>query len=177
MSPEQREARRQYLKQYQIDNKDEIAAKTKARREEKREILREKQRQKRKDPWYKYYHILQTRLKREIYKSIENKNIGGMSTLFGCTRECFVQHIEKQFSIEMRWDNWGVVWQIDHILPLSLGKNNKDKALKLNHYTNLRPLLVEENKSKSDKIMPELINPNFPYMEDFKEQISTFLKC
>ena len=56
------------------------------------------------------------------------------------------------------WMNWGnhgnpkdgviepnKTWDIDHIIPLSSAKT-EDDIIKLNHYTNLRPLCSYNNR-------------------------------
>ena len=52
----------------------------------------------------------------------------------------------------MSWENYGVVWDIDHIIPLSTALTEED-VLKLNHYTNLQPLDSYINRFvKRDKL-------------------------
>jgi len=52
----------------------------------------------------------------------------------------------------MSWENYGYYgWHIDHIIPLSFGKNDKE-IYELCHYTNLQPLWWTENFDKSDNI-------------------------
>ena len=51
----------------------------------------------------------------------------------------------------MSWANRGE-WHIDHIIPLSSAKTEED-VIRLNHYTNFRPLWKEDNQIKSNKIM------------------------
>jgi hypothetical protein len=70
--------------------------------------------------------------------------------LIGCTPQELVKHIENQFKDGMAWENYGR-WHIDHIIPLSSGKNNEDLK-RLCHYTNLQPLWAEDNLRKSNKI-------------------------
>jgi 5-methylcytosine-specific restriction endonuclease McrA len=53
----------------------------------------------------------------------------------------------------MCWDNYGE-WHIDHIIPISHGKNQKE-IYKLNYYTNLRPLWKIENLKKSNKLIQQ----------------------
>ena len=62
-----------------------------------------------------------------------------------------MKHIESQFEPWMTWDNHGE-WHIDHIIPLA-SATTKEEIKKLCHYTNLQPLLAEENLSKGDKIL------------------------
>ena len=64
--------------------------------------------------------------------------------------------LEKKFSVEngMSWDNWGEVWQLDHIEPVaklaytSPECKNFKKCWKLK---NLQPLSAEINNSKSSR--------------------------
>ena len=44
----------------------------------------------------------------------------------------------------MNWDNYGKMWEIDHIFPLSRGGSF--------HYTNTQPLTILENRTKSNNI-------------------------
>lgn len=59
----------------------------------------------------------------------------------------------------MNFENYGKynptgprTWQIDHIIPIDMAKT-EDDIIKLNHYTNLRPLCSKENLDKSNKII------------------------
>jgi hypothetical protein len=70
--------------------------------------------------------------------------------ILGCTWAEFMLHIERQFQPGMTWLNRGD-WHIDHIVPLATAKT-EDDVIKLNHYTNLRPLWAEDNLRKSDKM-------------------------
>ena len=60
----------------------------------------------------------------------------------------------------MIWENKGLYngefnfgWDIDHIIPLSSAKTEKD-IIRLNHYTNLQPLCSKINRDiKKDHII------------------------
>ena len=73
--------------------------------------------------------------------------------------EDFKNHIESQFEHWMNWDNYGLCnndfnygWDIDHIIPCASAKS-KEELLKLNHYTNLRPLCSHVNRNiKRDRL-------------------------
>ena len=72
--------------------------------------------------------------------------------IIGCSKEFLKEHLEKQFTDGMTWENYGFYgWHIDHIIPLSSGKN-EDEIYKLCHYTNLQPLWWFDNLSKGSKI-------------------------
>lgn len=71
--------------------------------------------------------------------------------LLGCTYEEFKEHLEKQFTKGMTWDNYGK-WHLDHIYPVSLAKD-EEELIRLNHYTNFQPLWAIDNHKKSNKII------------------------
>jgi len=54
--------------------------------------------------------------------------------------------LEKNFTPEMSWDNYGDYWDIDHIVPLSLAKT-QDALYKLQNYRNLFPREKIENRN------------------------------
>lgn len=70
--------------------------------------------------------------------------------ILGCDWETLKSHIERQFKPGMTWENRGE-WHIDHIIPLATAETEQD-VIKLNHYTNLRPLWAHENLAKSAKV-------------------------
>jgi len=49
----------------------------------------------------------------------------------------------------MNWDNQGK-WHLDHIIPISWAKDIDD-ILKLNHYTNFKPMWGIENIRKGNR--------------------------
>lgn len=69
----------------------------------------------------------------------------------GCTYHEARAHIEKQFRPGMSWENHGTVWEIDHIIPIAaFDLTNPAHQMRASHYTNLQPLLKEENRKKWD---------------------------
>ena len=73
--------------------------------------------------------------------------------IVGCSPTELREHIEKQFTDGMSWDNYGTYgWHLDHIIPLSTAETRED-VFKLNHYTNLQPLWATDNLKKGKKII------------------------
>lgn len=74
--------------------------------------------------------------------------------LLGADIETVRQHIEKQFSEGMSWDNHGTVgWHIDHIIPCSaFDLTKEEEQKKCFHFSNLQPLWYDENLRKGSKI-------------------------
>lgn len=69
----------------------------------------------------------------------------------GCSIEQLKCHLEKRFQEGMTWQNYGISWHIDHIIPCASFdfRHEFDKRLCFN-YRNLQPLWAKENISKSD---------------------------
>lgn len=85
--------------------------------------------------------------------NILNEKTKNTFDCIGLSIEEFKSYIQTKFVNGMTWDNYGE-WQIDHITPISVGKNEIE-ICQLNHYTNLQPLWKHENLKKSNKIIIE----------------------
>lgn len=141
------ENKKAQVKKYKENNSEAIKVKNKAYRKKRKET----------DPLYK----LTESIRRLILNAFKNKGIIKQSRttdILGCSFDKFKQHIENQFESWMTWNNRGsstkpkTKWQIDHIIPLAIGKTSED-IIRLNHYTNLRPLCAKENRDKGSNII------------------------
>ena len=97
---------------------------------------------------------LLTNMRSRLSKYLKKLNISKTNKTFdivGCTPQELKEHLEKQFSNGMTWEN-RVEWHIDHIIPLSSAKT-EEELYKLCHYTNLQPLWAIENMKKGNKIV------------------------
>lgn len=83
-------------------------------------------------------------LRNRVYKLLLKESSSQKTLdLIGCSREDFMLHLEKQFTENMSWDNYGTYWEVDHIKPLSKGGTI--------HWTNSQPLTISENRKKYNK--------------------------
>jgi hypothetical protein len=78
-----------------------------------------------------------------------NKKSKRTQEILGCTIEEFRKYIESKFIDGMSWENQGV-WHLDHIIPISRAKNEED-LIKLNHYTNFKPMWGVDNLKKGNR--------------------------
>jgi hypothetical protein len=69
--------------------------------------------------------------------------------ILGCPFSFLIKYIEARFADGMSWENRSK-WHIDHIVPLSSAKTKK-QLIKLNHYSNLRPIWAKDNLKKGSK--------------------------
>lgn len=109
----------------------------------------------------KYYHKTKTPEKRMLmsFRTLMRRYLKGQikksktRDYLGCTAEELRQHLEKAFSSEMSWNNYGVYWHIDHIIPCTAFDFSKDEQIKkCFHFSNLQPLPASKNISKGDKL-------------------------
>lgn len=75
--------------------------------------------------------------------------------IVGYSLEELKEHLEGQFDENMNWENHGVYWHIDHILPkvsFNFNDYNDEDFKKCWSLENLRPLEKIENLRKGDRI-------------------------
>ena len=115
------------------------------------------------DPQYKMALGLRNRLNKQIREYNLKKSSSSLD-LLGIPLEDFIYYIEKQWvKGYMNWGNWGEVWELDHIKPISsFDLTNKTQLKECFNYKNFQPLFklttvingVEYlgNRNKSNKI-------------------------
>ncbi len=108
------------------------------------------------EPGFRQRKALRTRL----WKFVTGTKKQRMSKLIGCTREQFVEYIQKRFTKGMHWNNYGE-WEMDHIIPCTaFDLTDPEQQRKCFHYTNLQPMWKRDNIRKGNKIkthQPELV--------------------
>jgi hypothetical protein len=144
---------KKYNKKYRTINADGI----KKQRKQHRKITRNAdneyakkyvQNKRNTDPNYK----LRTNLRTRINVAIKhNQKAGSAVRDLGCSIPELKLYLEKRFTSEMSWNNWGTFWQIDHIKPLAkFNLTDREQFLEACHYSNLQPLYWEDNLIKRD---------------------------
>lgn len=114
-----------------------------------------------KDKYNAYYRLrrknnIQSRLAHNLRKRRRNAlkyySISfSIERLAGCSLKELKYHLTKQFTKEMNWTNYEKVWEIDHIIPCSaFDLSNFEELQRCSHYSNLHPLLIKENRKKSN---------------------------
>tara|TARA_R110000765_G_C18808726_1_gene594427 strand:- start:195 stop:836 length:642 start_codon:yes stop_codon:yes gene_type:complete len=138
---------KEYFEKYRKVNK----AHYKQWRTDNREKLNEYRREKIKnDPSFKVACNLRKRLNSAVSDQTTSKKKSTMA-LLGCELTLFLDHIEKLFTHDMTWGNYGE-WHLDHITPCASFDLTKQKAQEeCFHYTNLQPLWAIDNLIKGDR--------------------------
>ncbi len=95
---------------------------------------------------------LRCRLNQILKKQKTYKNNNTLKYL-GCSLNEYKLYLESQFQNDMNWDNHGLIWEVDHIIPCSsFDLTIEDNIYKCFNYKNTQPLYKSLNRSKKDKI-------------------------
>jgi len=77
------------------------------------------------------------------------KKVLNFDVIFGINRDGFKTYLEGMFYGGITWENYpDKVWEVDHIIPL-YSVETFDDLVRLSHYSNLQPLLIDDHKSKT----------------------------
>jgi hypothetical protein len=115
------------------------------------------------------------RLKKSLAARLRTVLVKNESTMnyIGCNIQYLREWFEYNFISEMNWENYGLFWSIDHIIPVcKFDLTNEDEKLKCWNWTNLMPVTVKYNSSKKNIDMSQ-INWILEKIEKFKEEGST----
>lgn len=152
--------RNEKAKQKYLTNPQHFIDKVKARYHQNKpkstESRKKHQRERLKvDPKFKVARNLRNRL----YYALKNKGWKKdthFAEYIGCEYDDLVKYLESQFTSEMNWDNYGKLWAIDHVMPLSLAPDLAE-LYKSCHYTNLAPILIADNARKTNNLTDYLV--------------------
>jgi hypothetical protein len=114
---------------------------------------------------------LETCIRSRLREALKNNKKGDKSICYlGCSINELKDWLNYNFKNEMTFENHGIYWQIDHIIPCALFdfRNEKD-IYECFHWSNLAPLESEKNINKSSKIDTNMI-------EYYKVQKDKFIK-
>ena len=106
---------------------------------------------KKKDPSFK---IIKAHYSR-VNQLIGNPKSFKTMKLLGCSKKTFINYLSKKFKKGMTFENYGIVWHVDHIIPLGRFhdlKNNKSEQKIAFNYKNMRPWPVDWNLRRKKPI-------------------------
>jgi hypothetical protein len=157
-----RKKSKEFSKKYYEDNKEKINNKIKLYRIKNKEKCKEYQRnyniknrekinkqsregskrRRNSSPQIKMVSNLRYRFK-ELLKGTGIRKHAKTLSLFGCYAPELKQYLESKFLPTMTWENYGKLWQIDHIIPCNyFDLTKEEEQRKCFHYTNLQPLFT-----------------------------------
>jgi len=103
----------------------------------------------RNDMSFRITNSLRARVRAAIKNKRGKKSFKTMQ-LIGCSIAELRQHLEKQFTEGMTWENYGS-WHIDHIKPCaSFNLLKEEEQLECFNFKNLQPLWAKDNLRKGN---------------------------
>jgi hypothetical protein len=68
-----------------------------------------------------------------------------------CDIPTYRAYLEAKFKPDMTWDNYGTLWHIDHIIPITYGAPTIEEVAARLHYTNTQPMYASDNIAKGNR--------------------------
>lgn len=94
-----------------------------------------------------------------IHAMLNGKKTISTLELLGCNIQFYKEYLEKRFQSNMTWDNHGIVWEIDHVIPVSQFDLTDPEQQRLAfHWSNTRPLLKQNNRKRSNTMDRDAID-------------------
>jgi len=105
---------------------------------------------------------LKTILRSRFYKVVVGASkSNSILKLIDISIEEYKVYLESKFKVPMSWDNYGKIWEIDHIIPCSnFDLTDSEQQKKCFHYTNTQPLFKTTDIAKSFGYINEIGNKN-----------------
>lgn len=89
----------------------------------------------------------------------------------GCNINFLRKWFEYNFTDEMSWDNYGELWNIDHIIPVkSFDLTTEKEKFTCWNWTNLTPMISSENSSKKNSVIKLQVDNMKINLNKFLEQ-------
>lgn len=123
-------------------------------RQKRNEYIHEYKKERRNnDPSFRLYESLRKR----IWKSVKNKSNSSIEYL-GCDIDFYKKWIEFTMKLDMNWENYGSLWNVDHVIPIiKFDSSNNDELKEAFNWKNTCARYAAENFSKKDNINQEHI--------------------
>lgn len=147
---------KEYNKNHYIKHRKRWIDRSTKWRQENKEKVRAYQKIKRSSTQAKRAEVLRMRAR----CTLRTKNSNIFSPTLGCTGNEFKAYISSQFKNGMNFDNYGKIWNIDHIKPIkTFDLTDPEQYKAAAHYTNCRPVFVEDHNNFCHPGFSEEENP------------------
>jgi len=122
---------------------------------------------------FRLKHVIRRRTREFLSRNsrLNEKDELRYEEMIGCDHDHLVKWFEYNFWVDshagINWENYGTLWQIDHVYPLSKVECLASDTFYCS-WKNLRPMVSSENASKHDHIDQELIDEQADRVDDFE---------
>jgi len=111
-----------------------------------------------RETWHKWMGTPANRIAHNLRHRIKSALKGhskssSAKTLLAMPLEEFRIYIQGQFRPGMTWENYGSVWELDHVIPCaSFDLTDPAQQRECFHWSNHQPLFAAENRSKGARV-------------------------
>jgi hypothetical protein len=116
-----------------------------------KKLNRDSQIKHRQNPIHRLSGNLRTRIN-TVLKEKSFPKTKHLKDILGCDWIMLENWLSNQFVGNMNMDNYGIMWSLQHIVPLTHCENTDEVNL-LNYYKNLKPMTLDENISLNDNLL------------------------
>jgi len=119
----------------------------------------------REDPKEKFKRYVRTR----IYNCLLHRKKRSHIEYLGCSTDDYINWISN-YNSEYSLDNYGTVWHIDHVIPISkFNLESEEEQLQAFHWINTMPLSSKENLQKNNRIDRQQIYDHLQHVLKYHE--------
>jgi hypothetical protein len=168
-------------KKYYSNNKERINIRNNKYYEDNKTVIRAQRKayyllhpEKRKEQRAKFLSKIENRIAMNLRRRTRSfLHTGkGWSDLLSCDIEHFLNWLEFNFDkeeIDMTLDNYGKVWELDHVYPLSkFDMKNEEDVKKAFNWQNILPAICTDNKVKNNRIFSDNLTKLQNRLNEFK---------
>lgn len=168
-----REIRRQTHVRYYKKNRETLLEKSrdfsKTHREERNDIQKRYREVRKKDP----ISVIETKARKNIYKYIHLAKTNKHRDLIGTSPLYFKLWLYYTMKDDMSWENYGKLWQIDHVIPVrKFDLSNITDLHNAFHWSNCRAENVTFNIKKQSSVIPSQLEYHQKDVDCYKKILS-----
>jgi hypothetical protein len=163
-----REKIAEYNRKYKAEHKEEISDYNQKYNKENREAIQTRQTIQHRERRQIDYNYKKTLALRKSLQNIMNNRIK-YSKILDCSRDTLIEWLQFNFAEDMNMDNYRELWCLDHVMPCSIFdfEKNKEDEIRCFHWSNLRPLYVNENARRQNRVTREEIEVHEKKIKNF----------
>ena len=109
--------------------------------------------------------FLSHRVRSRIWKALKSDKNKHSIEYLCCDIISYRKYLEELMVDGMTWENYGAVWDIDHIVPIKYQNPTIEEVIERLHYKNTQPLWKKDNIVKGNRYISRL-QQEAPYQQE-----------
>jgi len=103
-----------------------------------------------------FFSFLSSRVRSRILSALKSEKSKHSIEYLCCDIISYRKYLEDLMVDGMTWENYGSVWEIDHIVPIKYQNPTLEEVIERLHYTNTQPLWKRDNIVKGNRYISRL---------------------